>query len=1575
MIIEATLKKISFALVQEPYIGRIGEMKSYPGTRIIQCNREPNTEKVIKAAIVLFDDTINITQCPGLTTENIAVARLRTGTWEMGVVSVYLESDKPIDPYLDTIEKAVEALGTGSVIVGGDVNAWYTWWGSREADVRGIDVAAKLDELELHILNEGTEPTFDTIRGGKRFSNCVDITTCSTSLLGRVENWRLSEEITSSDHRAILFDINLEKSVGIDIERKTRKYNTKKANWSEFREKLLQIWSNKQITKIEIDKIEMREELEIKIAEVTKTITELCDNTLPKLKHKKRMGLPWWTDELTQRKKEVSRLKRRISYAAPIRREWVVEQYLNAKEGYQQEVKRAQTSSWKDFCSKQDRESMWDGIYRVIGRTTKRQEDTPLVLNGKTMGNEESAKTLAEIFYPDDDTQEDDAGHRLIRETARVVNEESHDDSCDPPFTMEELMWSVSSFNPKKAPGNDGLTADICEAAIAADPKLFLAIANKCLSLAYFPKKWKEAVVVVLRKPGKESYTHPKSYRPIGLLPVLGKIYEKMLIQRIKWHIVPKISRTQYGFMPQRSTEDSLYDMVQHIKAKLKNKKLIVLISLDIEGAFDNAWWPAIRCRLAESGCPINLRRLTDNYFEDRAVRVRYAGAEWVKTTAKGCVQGSIGGPIFWNLLLDPLLKELSEKGEHCQAFADDVVLIFSGDRALEVQDRANAALVYVQRWGVRNKLRFAPHKTKAMVITNKIKYDSPLLKMGGESIALSREIKILGLTIDDKLTFNTHIKNVCCKVQRLYSQLIRAAKINWGLNPGIIRIIYVAVTEPIIMYAASVWAPSTYKLKVKKQLDMAQRGFVQKIIKSYKTVSLHSALLLAGLLPLDLRPNKIPSTVQPLEQVTQQEQEVSAPEPTDMVEQQKGYQISEPSEKPEIDSASSFFSPPKLDEATTSSPVLTRTGSNLLRIRTQIKQAKAAEAQEILRAMSEAEETGDSDVDSGDTNISLDASTRSIGGSRMLLNELPRHANEILQRAKADLEKSSNLKREIRESVVAGLYTLYEMILKLSDSRMLHMLESSKQKANVSRESERLTQRHARFMHETLGQYALLKDSIEKLQKETESTRLIVSYDLCEAMTATRREITNIRSDTNLDSNLANQLRIITEEIKQLRGDMMSSHKPVTLEERQFPIAEELGELRRITQELSTKTKQSMPSNRGEETIRIEQLAKTTTELQQHITDTKAHLTADVQELKKEVHTISQDIKSLAAICSSSSFPSVQASLEELRKDTKELRDTALDSTAPIRVAIESLRTELKQRTDIEGTEPRGFSHLPGENYTERYQHTLMLQQKKFPRSFSEVVAKPNYPLIVESIDPRRTSDDVIKQIKGGVDVVDLGIGINQIRKAKNQKVLISCESEGDRNTLQDQLKSTANQLTVHRPATKFPLIRLTGVVFDLTDGKIVEAVMKQNATLLNDIPASQNHIKVIRRTKGRTSCTCNVILEVSPQIWTRLQNQKVRIGFQIVPATDQSPVIQCYRCLGYSHLARECQVQKIACGYCAESHDTRECCNKNKVPNCINCIDRKETDANCAHPAYSPECPEWRKWDRIARATISYC
>ncbi|XP_063370300.1 uncharacterized protein LOC134658545 [Cydia amplana] len=118
----------------------------------------------------------------------------------------------------------------------------------------------------------------------------------------------------------------------------------------------------------------------------------------------------------------------------------------------------------------------------------------------------------------------------------------------------------------------------------------------------------------------------------------------------------------------------------------------------------------------------------------------------------------------------------------------------------------------------------------------------------------MSEQIKLLGVTIDKKLTFNEHVANVCRKATGVYKQLSRAARVGWGLNPEVIKTIYVATIEPILLYAASVWAPAAEKLMVRRQLDVVQRGVAQKICRAYRTVSLNSALVLAGILPLDLR-------------------------------------------------------------------------------------------------------------------------------------------------------------------------------------------------------------------------------------------------------------------------------------------------------------------------------------------------------------------------------------------------------------------------------------------------------------------------------------------------------------------------------------------------------------------------------------------------------------------------------------------------------------------------------------------------------------------------------------------------
>ncbi|XP_069361305.1 uncharacterized protein [Maniola hyperantus] len=852
----AKRKGISIALVQEPYVGRSGVLKQYPGTKVIQCTL--NRQKPVKAAVIVFGDQLEVIHDPQLVTETEAAVLLVAGTLRLGVVSVYYEGDQDIEPYLVRTETACEKLNVKHLIVAGDVNAWSHWWGSPTEDQRGAAYSAFLNGMDLQILNTGNTPTFETHRGDRLCTSIVDVTACSESLLGKIRNWSVDRSITTSDHNAITFSLPLGVALTPLRPLTTRRYNTKKARWSDFATHLRTSLKENNITSERITKAKTPEELDTIIQTYINAVQEACNRAIPSVEPMKgNPKPPWWTRDLEEAKADVLRKKRRIKNAAPRRRQLVIDDYLAAKEKYTKMANDAQTESWKEFCTTQEKESMWDGIYRVIRNTARRHEDALLRDGeGNTLCPEESAKLLANTFYPEDTTATDTSYHMRLREMTEGYNQRVKEQLSedDPPFTPAELDSVLKALNPKKAPGPDGLTSDICTKAIDCGREEFMAIANQCLALMYFPMQWKVAHVVILRKPGKDDYTHPKSYRPIGLLSIFGKIVEKMMVGRLQWTILPTLNKMQYGFVPQRGTEDALYDLVNYVRSEVQQKKSVLIVSLDIEGAFDNAWWPALKHQLISKKCPANLYAMVCSYLTDRKIKVNYARATYERETTKGCVQGSIGGPTFWNLILDSLLNKLTSDEVYCQAFADDVVLVISGHDMNAMEQKTNEILGGVTRWGKRNKLNFAAHKTNAMLITKKLKCGTPNLHMGNSRINLVEEIKLLGLIIDRRLTFKPHISAICKKTADIYKQLACAAKVTWGLNREITRTIYVAVIEPIVLYAASAWYPATELEMVKSQLDALQRGFAQKICRAYRTVSLTSALVLSGLLPLDLR-------------------------------------------------------------------------------------------------------------------------------------------------------------------------------------------------------------------------------------------------------------------------------------------------------------------------------------------------------------------------------------------------------------------------------------------------------------------------------------------------------------------------------------------------------------------------------------------------------------------------------------------------------------------------------------------------------------------------------------------------
>lgn len=129
----------------------------------------------------------------------------------------------------------------------------------------------------------------------------------------------------------------------------------------------------------------------------------------------------------------------------------------------------------------------------------------------------------------------------------------------------------------------------------------------------------------------------------------------------------------------------------------MRSKQIVALVSFDIEGAFDNAWWPSIKEQLRSNRCPGNLYNVFNSYLSERSVTLRYAGAHSARHTNKGCIQGSIGGPLFWNILIKPLLRWAEGQSVQVQAFADDIVVVASDHDSTELNKKVNKVLDYIR--------------------------------------------------------------------------------------------------------------------------------------------------------------------------------------------------------------------------------------------------------------------------------------------------------------------------------------------------------------------------------------------------------------------------------------------------------------------------------------------------------------------------------------------------------------------------------------------------------------------------------------------------------------------------------------------------------------------------------------------------------------------------------------------------------------------------------------------------------------------------------------------------------------
>ncbi|GBM67276.1 hypothetical protein AVEN_201209-1 [Araneus ventricosus] len=167
-------------------------------------------------------------------------------------------------------------------------------------------------------------------------------------------------------------------------------------------------------------------------------------------------------------------------------------------------------------------------------------------------------------------------------------------------FSQQEIYGILKNIPNGKAPEYDGIDNIIVKVIFNSFPSLLLDFFNKCLELKCFPDPLKIGLAMLFHKTGKDEH-NIKSYRPIPLLPTLGKLIEELLLQRFNFQLKTKKTQhpLQYVFRESLSAEDALLHVTSLLEQARRQEKHAVLISLDISGAFDILQYSSIRDRFA----------------------------------------------------------------------------------------------------------------------------------------------------------------------------------------------------------------------------------------------------------------------------------------------------------------------------------------------------------------------------------------------------------------------------------------------------------------------------------------------------------------------------------------------------------------------------------------------------------------------------------------------------------------------------------------------------------------------------------------------------------------------------------------------------------------------------------------------------------------------------------------------------------------------------------------------------------------------------------------------------------------
>ena len=367
-----------------------------------------------------------------------------------------------------------------------------------------------------------------------------------------------------------------------------------------------------------------------------------------------------------------------------------------------------------------------------------------------------------------------------------------------------EIKNIVKKLKNSSCAGDDNISNSLLKHIIPSIATPLSMCINLSLNTGVFPNQLKTSKVIPIFKGGDRNSVD--NYRPISLISSLSKVMEKIVYTRMI-HFADQngiISKNQFGFVKNCSTEQAILNLTQTISNNIDAKLLTLGVFLDISKAFDSINHELLLKKLYCYGMRGTIYNWLESYLANRNQYISLNSAtSSLLYVQYGVPQGSILGPLLFLLFINDLVHV--SKLLKCILYADDTTLLISGHDIKEMTSILNQELTAIQNWFNENHLKLNIKKSRCIlfgpkIVTNILNFK---LFLNNEVIPRVESFKFLGVVICSNLSWKNHINLISNKISKSLG-IINRLKLIFSQN--ILKNLYYSLIYPYLNYCLLAW-------------------------------------------------------------------------------------------------------------------------------------------------------------------------------------------------------------------------------------------------------------------------------------------------------------------------------------------------------------------------------------------------------------------------------------------------------------------------------------------------------------------------------------------------------------------------------------------------------------------------------------------------------------------------------------------------------------------------------------------------------------------------------------------------